>query len=63
MWIILGSLVFIYSISVTVRFVFFLGFLQMSELSGGEVNGEVASLKGRRLLLTDKHVVLSSILW
>lgn len=41
----MGSLVFIYSISVTVRFVFF-GFLQMSELSVGEVNGEVAGLRG-----------------
>lgn len=40
----MGSLVFIYSISVTVRF---FGFLQMSELSGGEVNGEVAGFKGR----------------
>lgn len=39
------------------------GFLQMSELTGGEVNGEVAGFKGRRLLLIDKHVVLSSTLW
>lgn len=42
----MGSLVFIYSFSVTVRFASF-GFLQMSELSGGKVNGEVAGFKGR----------------
>lgn len=37
----------------------FFGFQQMSELTGGEVNGEVAGFKGRRLL----HVVLSDVLW